>query len=560
MEFLYLLFFIHLIYCTNRSKTTTKVQCKNVIMKKLQYFIAHSKSIISFKNLKFAPFSCNIKEDSNVFYNSAMYTINDDVDVNISYPNSIYFIPLQNPLIDLSIYSNPLIKYNDKILKIKNSSLPCQVTVLNHQNIVLKNTIINNNAFEIVKKDKHFKLTIICVSSESIDCYEENTNKDYVIKSGTIFQCILSNHDLFWVHNSNNPLYQLKNFTEFQLNELHVVLKYIDDTLFISGIYMTASFKNSIQIPYIEGNVYKIKTPFNNEIYLLWSKKARSTKESKWKHSNKILSTYQDSNIIPTYDIKGKINTYLTTIIIAIQPLLKIQSPSLDKLKKYIKHIHNIIDNLIIDYITNEKINNIVILLQQIINTVQTNKLSFESATSQTIVISILEILENQLNKITTKLIPIIYVTQTGIIYDKNLKNTEYIDEVDYKYKYSELDSDSIKSSSSSSLDTDYKDSSKSDDTIISDYDDIKDKEKSKEDSTYKHIKLENISSEIHQKSKDSSLNQQSEEKTISIKTVYLKNIIKRKYSIIIMALFLIITITVILILRLQYKNHLYYI
>lgn len=557
---LYFSFFIYLIYCAKQPKTTTKLQCKNVIMKKLQYFIVHSKSIISFKNLKLALFSCNIEENSNVFYNSAMYTISESVNVSISYPNPIYFIPLQNSLIDLSIYSNLLIKHDNKILKIKNPSLSYQATVLNHQNIILKNNIINNNAFEIVKRNKDFKLIIVCISSKSIDCYEENTNKDYIIESGTVFQCILSDSDLFWMHDLNNPYYQLKNFTEFQLNELHVVLEYQNDTLFFSGIYMTACFRNSIQIPRIEGNVYKIKTPLSNEIYLLWSKKAYSIKESQWRYSIKTLSSYQDSSTIPVYNIEEKINIYLTIIITAMQPLLKTQSPSLNQLKKYIKIIHHIIDSLMIEHITNEKINSWVILIQQIIDIIKTNKTTFESITSQIIIESILETLINQLQKITTKLIPIIYVTQTGVIYDKNLKNTEYINEVDYNYKDNDSDDiydDSDKTLSSS---TNYEDSNESNDIIMSDCDDIKDKEKLKEDSTYENIKHKSTSSQIQQKSETSMLNQQSKEKTTSTETIYLKNITKGKYSIIIMALFLMIIVIIVFVLRLRSKNHLYYI
>lgn len=419
MEFLQFVF-LYFIQCIIQSIDTTQSLQENLIIRKSHYFVAHPNSIIFFESLNAAVSSCIIQSNATIFYNYSMCRLESEIKITILKNKYIYFIPKANSIIDISKYTNLIIEYNFQTLELKYSSQPCMVNILNPHNIILKNILYNNNSFKIAR-DK--QCTIYCTSPTSIKCRNSFTNEECQIPQNTLFKCILKKNNLFWLYNPNDT-YILKNFTQCKSDTDEVKLKYISNTLFLSGIYTTSCFNGLIQLPRINGRIYKIETPFKNELYLIPSSKATSMSNTQWKYSNKINTLVQDIKYISSYNMSIKIKRYLTKIIEKIKPLLIKPTGSLVQVKQCTDIMQSKINKIKKQQITNSKLNEIIKLLENTILHLIKNKKSLDCCIShKTEIENVVTIINLIIDKINNKLKYILNVSQTGII--KNLEKEE---------------------------------------------------------------------------------------------------------------------------------------
>lgn len=430
MQFLRIILFLYCIKCTIQSFDSIQPLQENLIIRKSHYFVAHPNSTIFFESLKTAVSSCIIYQNSIVFYNYSMCKLESEIKITMLKNKHIYFTPKSNSTVDISKYINLTIEYDSQTLELKYSSRPCIVNILNPHNIILKNVVHNNDSFKIARDQQ---CTIYCTSPISIKCRNSFTGKEYQIPQNVTFKCTLKKNNLFWPHNSTDT-YTLKNFTQCRSDTDEVKLKYISNTLFISGIYTTSCFSRLIQLPRVNGKIHKVETPFKNELYLTPSSKVTPIPNTQWKYSNKITTLIQDTKCISYYNIPIKIKKYLTKIIKKTEPLLIKPAGSLTQVKQCTDSMQSRINKVKKQQITNSKLNEIIKLLENMIIHLTKSKESPDCRISdKTEIENIIIIVNSTIDKINNKLKYILNISQTGIIDLEKKQEQELIFDEDSK-------------------------------------------------------------------------------------------------------------------------------
>lgn len=397
-----------------------------VVIKKDGYCVAHPNSLIkiSMNSLKD---SCVVLKDSIVFYRETTRKTMRDMDVIFEkYSNLIYFTPKTNAL-DLSIYNNLRIQPSgdSEILEIINTSQPCNVTVENIDEVILKNRPFNNNNnnnyLKIACDPKNKQCIIKCIASSSITCQNPTTKQQHTIPSGGSFKCILDENNLFWPFNENSP-YILKNFTQFQSNSKYTKLELISNEIHASGIYTSTCFLNPIKIPSIIGKVYKLSTPLKNEIQIIYNKNVKEVASSQWIYELNNIPPFQQD--FETYDIMSKIQKCLPNVIKNINTLEMVCSDFLincrhcnkvDRLLKLLLHLYNNINSIDIKMSELDKnTKDISRLLQVILYIMDKYKSYLNDSSHKSLMDQSIESLQELLEKITKKYFPIASAFKTG--------------------------------------------------------------------------------------------------------------------------------------------------
>lgn len=398
-----------------------------VVIKKDGYCVAHPNSLIKI-SINSLEDSCVVQKDSIVFYREYTRKTMKDMDVIFEKnSNLIYFTPKTNAL-DLSIYNNLRIQPSgdSEILEIINPSSPCNVTIKNIQNIILKNRIFNNNGNNYLKiacDPKNKQCIIKCIASSSIACQNPTTKQQHTIPSGGSFKCILDENNLFWPFNENSP-YILKNFTQFQSDSKYTKLELISDEMHASGIYISTCFKNPIKIPSILGEVYQLSTPLENEIQIIYSKNAKKVPSSQWIYDYDLTNLPPFQQDIKTYNIMSKIQKCLFNAIENLNTLEMVCSDFLincrhcnkvDTLLKLLLHLYNNINSIDIKMSEIDKnTKDISRLLQVILYIMDKYKSYLSDSSHKSLMDQSIKSLEELLEKITKKYFPIASAFKTG--------------------------------------------------------------------------------------------------------------------------------------------------
>ncbi|EED43895.1 serine/threonine protein kinase [Enterocytozoon bieneusi H348] len=398
-----------------------------VVIKKRGYCIAHPQSDIKL-SMNSLENKCIIKQNSTVFYRETTRKTMKDMEVEFEkYSNLIYFIPKNNTL-DLSIYNNLHIQSSDssELLEIINTSQPCNVTVENIDEVILKNRPFNNNNnnnnyLKIACDPQNKQCIIKCIASSSIACQNPITKQQHTIPSGGSFRCILDENNLFWPFDENSS-YSLKNFTQVQSNSSYVKLKLVSNQMHASGIYISTCFKNPIKVPSILGKVYQLSTPLKNEIQIIYNKNAKEAPSSQWKYEIGISVPFQTKFEI--YDIMYKLQKCLSNAIQKLNTLEMIcedflvnykHSNEVTKLQKLLLYLNNIsiIDIKMSEIDKNTK--NISRLLRVTIYVMNKYKSYLcDYPVHKSLMDQSIESLKELLEKITEKYFPIASAFKTG--------------------------------------------------------------------------------------------------------------------------------------------------
>lgn len=396
-----------------------------VVIKKHGYCVAHPNSLIKI-SIDSLENSCIIKQNSTVFYRETTRKLMSDMEVVFAnYADLIYFTPKTNAL-DLSIYNNVHIQPSgdSEILEIINPSSPCNVTVENIQDIILKNRIFNNNGNNYLKiacDPKNKKCIIKCIASSTIACQNPTTKQQHTIPSGGSFKCILDENNLFWPFNENSP-YILKNFTQFQSNSKYTKLELISNEMHASGTYTSTCFKNPIKIPSILGKVYQLSTPLENEIQIIYNKNAKEVASSQWKYEIDVSVPFQTK--FEMYDIMFKIQKCLANVVGNINTLEMVCSDFLincrhcnkvDTLLKLLLHLYNNINSIDIKMSELDKnTKDISRLLQVILYIMDKYKSYLNDSSHKSLINQSIQSLQELSEKITKKYFPIASAFKTG--------------------------------------------------------------------------------------------------------------------------------------------------